>query len=52
MAGALAAAGLTVRTLEFRRLPGDPEATLSDLREALIHLPARVRNHDGRIWTA
>lgn len=49
MACALAAAGWTVMTLEYRRLPGDPEATLGDLRQALIRLPGKVKNHDGRI---
>jgi acetyl esterase/lipase len=48
MADALAAAGWTVALLEYRRMPGQPEATLEDLRCALERLPRRIEGHDGR----
>lgn len=38
MAGALAALGWEVVSLEYRRLPGDPDATVSDVRSALSAL--------------
>lgn len=37
-ADALADAGFRVATLEYRRVPGDPDATVSDLRAALEEL--------------
>jgi acetyl esterase/lipase len=49
MAQALAAAGWTVVTPEYRRVPGNPDATLQDLRRALEILPAKVERHNGRI---
>lgn len=51
MAQALAAAGWTVVTPEYRRIPGNPDATLQDIRSALEVLPAKVerRHYSGRI---
>jgi len=49
MAQALAAAGWTVATPEYRRIPGNPEATLQDVRLALETLPARVEHHNGEV---
>lgn len=46
---ALAAAGWTVVTPEYRRIPGDPQATLHDVRLALETLPARVGHHNGEV---
>lgn len=49
MASALAAAGWTVAAIGYRRRPGDPFATVEDVRNALAALPARVDGHDGRM---
>lgn len=49
MAEALAAAGWTVVTPEYRRVPGDPEAATEDLRTALAVLPGKIEKHDGRL---
>ena len=49
MAVALASAGWTVATAEYRRIPGDPDATLQDISRAFEALPANVTHHDGRI---
>lgn len=46
---ALAAAGWTVLTLEYRRIPGQPDATLQDIAAALETLPGRVKQHNGCI---
>ena len=50
MTQALAAAGWTVAAPEYRRVPGDPDATCDDVRGALHVLPAQLReHHDGRV---
>jgi len=51
MAQALAAAGWTVVSPEYRRIPGNPDATLRDVRSALEVLPAKVdgRRHNGHV---
>ncbi|MEY4883478.1 MAG: hypothetical protein RIS34_1332 [Pseudomonadota bacterium] len=49
MSSALADAGWTVLTLEYRRIPGDPDATLQDITTALQALPGRVDQHNGRV---
>ena len=49
MAVALAKSGWTVAAIEYRRIPGQPDATLEDVREALVTLPERVAKHDGRV---
>lgn len=49
MATALAASGWTVLTLEFRRIPGQPDATLQDVAAALATLPAQVERHNGKL---
>lgn len=46
---ALAAAGWTVLTLGYRRIPGAPDVTVQDIAAALETLPARVAHHNGRI---
>ena len=48
MASALAAAGWTVLTLEYRRIPGQPNCTLQDIATALEKLPAMVEQHNGK----
>jgi len=49
MAEALSAAGWTVASTEYRRIPHDPDVTLHDVARALEVLPARVGRHDGRV---
>lgn len=49
MASALAALGWSVASLEYRRVPGDAEASASDVLTALRVLPARIGHHDGRV---
>lgn len=49
MSSALAAAGWTVLTLEYRRIPGRPDATLQDIAAALEVLPAMVEQHNGKL---
>jgi acetyl esterase/lipase len=49
MADAIADAGWTVASVEFRRVPGRPEATLDDVASALAVLPAKIAHHDGRV---
>jgi acetyl esterase/lipase len=46
---ALAAAGWSVLTLEYRRIPGHPDLMLDDLRTALTLLPDRVDQHNGKL---
>ena len=52
MAAALRSAGWTVVTPEYRRLPGDPDASTADVREALTALPGQVGGHDGTVVLA
>ena len=50
MSHGLAAVGFTAAALEYRRIPGDPDATLADVRVALRVLPVEMRGrHDGRV---
>ena len=49
MAHALAAEGFTAAATEYRRIPGNPDAALADVRVALRVLPVELRGrHDGR----
>jgi len=42
--------GWTVAAPEYRRIPGDPDATISDVAAALRALPSMlVDHHDGRV---
>jgi len=43
---ALAGAGWTVATLEYRRAPGQPELSVQDVLTAAEHLPPQVERHD------
>ena len=52
MTQALAEAGWAVAAPEYRREPGDPDATCEDVRRALAALPALVSGHDGRVVVA
>lgn len=49
MAVALAKQGWTVAAMEYRRIPGQPDATIEDVRNALVTLPERIAKHDGRV---
>jgi acetyl esterase/lipase len=49
MAEAIADAGWTVASAEFRRVPGRPEITLDDVAAALGKLPGSIGHHDGRV---
>ncbi len=49
MADAIADAGWTVATVEFRRISGKPDVTLDDVAAALADLPAKIEHHDGRV---
>jgi len=49
MSSALAEAGWTTLTLEYRRISGQPDVTLQDITTALETLPARVSQHNGKL---
>ena len=49
MATALAMAGWSVLTLEYRRTPGQPEAMLQDVESALTTLPSQVKAQNGEL---
>jgi acetyl esterase/lipase len=49
MAEAIASAGWTVASAEYRRVPGDPEKTLHDVSEALAVAPEKVSHHNGSV---
>jgi acetyl esterase/lipase len=45
MANALADAGFTVAAIEYRRVPGNPDAMASDVRQACERIPALLHSH-------
>ena len=49
MAEAIAAAGWTVASTEYRRVPGEPDKTLQDVSDALVRLPAKISRHNGNV---
>lgn len=49
MSVALADAGWTVAAIEYRRIPGNPDATLHDVSLALERLPTLIEQHNGKI---
>jgi acetyl esterase/lipase len=49
MAAAIADAGWTVASVEYRRVPGESKATLDDASAALARLPTKIAGHDGRV---
>ena len=49
LAAALVAAGWSVANIEYRRNPGDPDATLDDVRAALTAVTGAAVPHDGRL---
>jgi acetyl esterase/lipase len=48
MAVAIADAGWTIASIEYRRIPGNPDATLSDVSQAISRLPSLVKQHNGK----
>lgn len=48
MCAAIAAAGWSSASIEYRRLPGNPDATLCDVLSAVEKLPATIDRHSGR----
>lgn len=46
---ALAAAGWTTASIEYRRIPARPQATLDDVLLAVEQLPALIQHHNGRV---
>lgn len=52
MSSALAQAGWTTLTLEYRRISGEPDVTLQDIACVLENLPARVERHSGQLLIA
>jgi acetyl esterase/lipase len=48
MSSALAEAGWTTLTLEYRRVPGRPEFTFQDIAAAITLLPQQVVAHNGK----
>lgn len=46
---ALAQAGWSVLTLEYRRIPGQAYAMLDDVRAALSQLPGQISQHNGEM---
>ncbi len=49
MSSALSETGWTVLTLEYRRVPSQPDLLIADLVSALRVLPSQVKGHDGRV---
>jgi acetyl esterase/lipase len=49
LGAALAAAGWTVATIEYRRLPGQPDATVQDVRRAIEAVPSLIREHNRKL---
>lgn len=49
MAVALADEGWTVAAIEYRRIPGNPDATLQDVGRAVERLPTLVKQHNGKV---
>lgn len=49
MSSALAEAGWTCLSLEYRRVSGEPDVTHKDIASALATLPVRVERHNGQV---
>ncbi len=48
MAAAIAAAGWSVASIEYRRIPGHPDTMLDDVSDAIVQLPLLVKQHSGK----
>jgi acetyl esterase/lipase len=49
MAEAICKAGWTVASVEYRRVPGEPDKTLQDVSDALAKLPQKIAHHNGKV---
>lgn len=49
LGAAVADAGFTIASIEYRRIPGHPEVTLNDVARAVAKIPAEVQGHHGPI---
>jgi acetyl esterase/lipase len=49
LCAAIAAAGWTIATIEYRRIPGQPDAMADDVRAAMANVPKLTTHHDGRV---
>jgi acetyl esterase/lipase len=49
MSSALATAGWTVLTPEYRRIPGNPDATLQDIAAVIAAVPTMTAPYNGKI---
>ncbi len=49
MSEALADAGWTVATIEYRRIPGAPDTTVEDVRLAIEVVPGLILGHTGKL---
>jgi acetyl esterase/lipase len=49
MCEALANAGWTTASMEYRRIPGNPDATLADLLLGFAKTPRLIERHNGRV---
>lgn len=49
MSTALAEAGWTTLTLEYRRVSGQPDVTIQDISAAIDALPSRINRHSGKL---
>ena len=47
MCEAIADAGWTIASIEYRRIPGQPDATVSDVCNAIAKLPSLIQRHNG-----
>ena len=48
-ASGLADAGWQVASIEYRRIPGDPDAMIDDVRSAIALLPRQISHHNGSL---
>jgi acetyl esterase/lipase len=49
MCAAIADAGWSIATIEYRRIPGQPDATADDVRASVASVPSLAKHHDGRV---
>jgi acetyl esterase/lipase len=50
MSVAIAQAGWTVATMEYRRISGQPDVTMADVILATTELPVRIQQHNGNVF--
>lgn len=49
MCEAIANAGWTVASIEYRRIPGQPDLTIEDVSDAVAKVPTLTQHHSGQI---